>query len=62
MYMCGTVDDTISTRFQLCCVFAIHYRVLFCALQFPLCDGAHNAHNEETGDNLGPLVIKRKTK
>lgn len=23
---------------------------------FPLCDGAHMAHNKETGDNLGPLI------
>uniref|UniRef100_UPI00358FABA8 CDGSH iron-sulfur domain-containing protein 2A-like isoform X2 n=1 Tax=Myxine glutinosa TaxID=7769 RepID=UPI00358FABA8 len=27
---------------------------------FPVCDGSHNRHNEETGDNVGPLVIKRK--
>ena len=27
--------------------------------QFPLCDGAHNAHNARTGDNLGPLVVKK---
>ena len=31
-------------------------------IQFPLCDGAHNKHNEETGDNVGPLVLKRKEK
>jgi len=29
---------------------------------FPLCDGSHNSHNEETGDNIGPLVLKRKQK
>ena len=23
----------------------------------PFCDGSHNAHNEKTGDNSGPLVI-----
>ncbi|XP_078731637.1 CDGSH iron-sulfur domain-containing protein 2 [Lampetra fluviatilis] len=27
---------------------------------FPACDGSHNRHNEETGDNVGPLIIKRK--
>ncbi|KAL1520741.1 hypothetical protein AB1Y20_022309 [Prymnesium parvum] len=26
--------------------------------RFPLCDGAHNAHNKEAGDNAGPVVIK----
>merc|ERR1711915_136980 len=25
--------------------------------KFPYCDGAHNAHNKATGDNLGPLII-----
>ena len=24
---------------------------------FPKCDGAHNKHNQETGDNVGPLII-----
>ena len=24
---------------------------------FPLCDGAHVAHNKETGDNIGPLIL-----
>ncbi|KAM9477863.1 CDGSH iron-sulfur domain-containing protein 1 [Clarias gariepinus] len=28
--------------------------------KFPYCDGAHAKHNQETGDNVGPLVIKRK--
>ena len=24
---------------------------------FPLCDGSHTAHNKETGDNVGPLIV-----
>ncbi|XP_011360423.1 CDGSH iron-sulfur domain-containing protein 1 [Pteropus medius] len=28
--------------------------------KFPFCDGAHIKHNEETGDNVGPLIIKKK--
>lgn len=24
---------------------------------FPLCDAAHVKHNEETGDNVGPLIV-----
>ncbi|KAI8521616.1 CDGSH iron-sulfur domain-containing protein 2 [Branchiostoma belcheri] len=28
--------------------------------KFPLCDGSHAKHNEDTGDNVGPLVLKRK--
>jgi hypothetical protein len=30
--------------------------------QFPYCDGSHSAHNEETGDNVGPICILRKKK
>ena len=26
---------------------------------FPMCDGSHVKHNKETGDNTGPLVIKK---
>uniref|UniRef100_A0A671MKY2 CDGSH iron-sulfur domain-containing protein 2 n=2 Tax=Sinocyclocheilus anshuiensis TaxID=1608454 RepID=A0A671MKY2_9TELE len=29
--------------------------------KFPYCDGTHTKHNEETGDNVGPLIIKKKT-
>lgn len=28
--------------------------------KFPYCDGAHAKHNQETGDNVGPLIIKHK--
>lgn len=24
---------------------------------FPLCDATHVAHNKETGDNVGPLIV-----
>jgi len=24
---------------------------------FPLCDAAHAKHNQETGDNVGPLIV-----
>ncbi|XP_028932359.1 CDGSH iron-sulfur domain-containing protein 2 isoform X2 [Ornithorhynchus anatinus] len=27
---------------------------------FPACDGSHNKHNELTGDNVGPLILKKK--
>ncbi|KAM7126947.1 CDGSH iron-sulfur domain-containing protein 2-like [Molossus nigricans] len=27
---------------------------------FPACDGSHNTHNELTGDNVGPLILKKK--
>lgn len=28
--------------------------------KFPFCDGAHAKHNEETGDNVGPLIVLKK--
>ena len=37
--------------------------VAFCrcwkSLKFPLCDGAHKRHNTETGDNIGPIVVRK---
>jgi len=29
--------------------------------KFPYCDGSHNKHNETTGDNVGPLIVKRQS-
>lgn len=27
--------------------------------KFPYCDGSHAKHNAETGDNVGPLIVKK---
>jgi len=27
--------------------------------KFPYCDGTHAKHNKETGDNVGPLIVKK---
>lgn len=39
-------------------------RIAFCrcwkSKRFPYCDGSHRQHNNETGDNLGPVVVIRK--
>jgi len=29
--------------------------------KFPFCDGSHNKHNKDTGDNVGPLCLSKKT-
>ncbi|XP_022110710.1 CDGSH iron-sulfur domain-containing protein 1-like [Acanthaster planci] len=29
--------------------------------KFPYCDGSHNSHNKETGDNVGPLCLSKKS-
>jgi hypothetical protein len=31
----------------------------FASNKFPLCDGSHNKHNKEHGDNAGPVVLKK---
>lgn len=27
--------------------------------QWPYCDGSHGVHNKETGDNVGPVIVKK---
>ncbi|XP_059144183.1 CDGSH iron-sulfur domain-containing protein 2 homolog A-like [Physella acuta] len=38
-------------------------KIAFCrcwrSKKFPLCDGSHNKHNDETRDNVGPLLLRR---
>lgn len=38
-------------------------KAVFCrcwrSKNWPYCDGSHGAHNKETGDNVGPLVVKK---
>lgn len=29
---------------------------------WPYCDGSHGPHNKETGDNVGPAVVRRNNK
>ncbi|MCL4129333.1 UNVERIFIED_CONTAM: hypothetical protein GTU68_023076 [Idotea baltica] len=41
-------------------------KAVFCrcwrSSKFPYCDGSHNKYNEECGDNVGPLIVKKKGK
>ncbi|ENN79983.1 CDGSH iron-sulfur domain-containing protein 2 homolog [Dendroctonus ponderosae] len=38
-------------------------KAVFCrcwkSKNWPYCDGSHAAHNKETGDNLGPVIVKK---
>merc|ERR1712212_29374 len=40
----------------------IDTKAVFCrcwkSKKFPYCDGAHAKHNQLTGDNVGPLIVK----
>ncbi|KAK9880983.1 hypothetical protein WA026_014332 [Henosepilachna vigintioctopunctata] len=41
----------------------INEKAVFCrcwrSKNWPYCDGSHGAHNNDTGDNVGPLIIKK---
>ena len=41
-------------------------QVKFCrcwkSASFPFCDGSHDGHNMETGDNTGPVVLNPGSK
>ncbi|GJQ84599.1 hypothetical protein Trydic_g10210 [Trypoxylus dichotomus] len=41
----------------------ISEKAVFCrcwrSKNWPYCDGSHGPHNKETGDNVGPVVVKR---
>jgi len=30
--------------------------------KFPLCDGSHGRHNQQTGDNVGPLIVDKSAR
>lgn len=51
-------------------LFAHHFKLLLTLIgffvrrcwrsgTFPLCDGTHVKHNKATGDNVGPLLVKK---
>ncbi|XP_066156639.1 CDGSH iron-sulfur domain-containing protein 2 homolog [Euwallacea fornicatus] len=39
-------------------------KAVFCrcwkSKNWPYCDGSHATHNKETGDNLGPIIVKKE--
>mmetsp|Transcript_19951 Transcript_19951/g.29993 ORF Transcript_19951/g.29993 Transcript_19951/m.29993 type:complete len:106 (-) Transcript_19951:252-569(-) len=49
------IEDTVTASDKGVAVYCRCWR----SKTFPLCDGAHVAHNKATGDNVGPLVIKK---
>ncbi|KTF76391.1 hypothetical protein cypCar_00046107 [Cyprinus carpio] len=54
------IPDTISGFARLTDVQSGFYEVTG-TLFFPVCDKSHIKHNELTGDNVGPLILKKKT-
>ncbi|XP_004384632.1 CDGSH iron-sulfur domain-containing protein 2-like [Trichechus manatus latirostris] len=44
---------------DLCLTKAVYCRC-WRSKMFPVCDWSHNKHNELTGDNVGPLILKKK--
>jgi len=53
---CGKVVDTVDIE-------DMGDKGVFCrcwkSKKFPYCDGSHAKHNTETGDNVGPLIVKK---
>ncbi|CAJ0957733.1 unnamed protein product, partial [Mesorhabditis belari] len=53
---CDKVVDTVDME-------DIGDKKTFCrcwkSSKFPYCDGTHNKHNKETGDNVGPLIVQK---
>ncbi|KAL2097495.1 hypothetical protein ACEWY4_006702 [Coilia grayii] len=46
------IEDLSSTKVCYCRCWR--------SKRFPVCDGSHKKHNQLTGDNVGPLVLKKK--
>eukprot|EP00088_Acartia_fossae_P012395 TRINITY_DN1638_c0_g1_i5.p1 TRINITY_DN1638_c0_g1~~TRINITY_DN1638_c0_g1_i5.p1 ORF type:complete len:167 (+),score=27.99 TRINITY_DN1638_c0_g1_i5:67-501(+) len=53
---CPKVVDTVDIE-------DIAEKAVYCrcwkSKKFPFCDGSHAKHNKETGDNVGPLIVKK---
>ena len=56
-------DKLVKEMMSISEVFKEKKQIAFCrcwkSAKWPNCDGAHKQHNKETGDNIGPLVIKK---
>ena len=39
----------------------LHFSRCWKSKKFPYCDGSHAKHNTETGDNVGPLIVKKSS-
>merc|ERR1712048_1040901 len=48
------IEDSLKTE------EAVKFCRCWKSSKMPYCDGSHVAHNKETGDNVGPVVIKQK--
>lgn len=64
----GLINDTIDKEnpkvVNSVSINDIEKQAVYCrcwkSATFPLCNGAHMAHNKETGDNVGPLIVKKE--
>lgn len=54
-----TNDKEISDKVAASEKGVVSYCRCWRSKTFPLCDGSHAKHNTETGDNVGPLVVKK---
>ena len=67
----GMKEPRLNTRIKMesskvvdtCDIEDLGDKAVFCrcwkSKKFPYCDGSHARHNNETGDNVGPLIVKK---
>jgi len=67
----GAPPSRVNTQIQMDCpkvvdtvdIEDIDAKAVYCrcwkSKKFPYCDGTHAKHNKETGDNVGPLIVKK---
>lgn len=60
--MSASISCILDVIMPSCVLKVSDIMVAIFVFQFPYCDGAHGAHNKETGDNVGPICILRKNK
>ena len=53
---CWRSAIVMITNFYICIISYTFFNI-----QFPYCDGSHNKHNASTGDNVGPLIVGKKS-
>lgn len=54
------VVDTVAVPTDLDGKPQVAYCRCWRSKTFPRCDGSHVAHNKATGDNVGPLLVKKE--
>ena len=57
--LCGTVEiiDIEDIEAEVAASGEVKFCRCWKSAKFPFCDGSHDGHNLQTGDNTGPIVL-----